>query len=76
MGRMPKDSVGFDLRKLSEEVADMRRELRAYIGEMRCLIAELQELQHRFNAEIAFPQRPKGPTERRGRDPIIISLLQ
>ena len=58
--RVPKDIVGSDLQKLSEEVAEMRIELSAHIGELRCLIAELQELQDRFNRELALlPHRPQ-----------------
>ena len=57
--RVPKDPVASDLQKLSEEVAEMRIELSAHIGELRCLIAELQELQERFNRELALlPEHP------------------
>ena len=59
MRRAPKNSIECDFQKLSEEVAEMRIELSAHIGELRCLIAELQELQEKFNEELALlPEHP------------------
>jgi len=60
MIRAAKDPIGCDLQKLSEEVAEMRMELSVHIGELRCLIAELQDLQNRFHKELALlPERPQ-----------------
>jgi len=60
MSRAAKDPVGCDIQKLSEEVAEMRIELSAHICELRCLLAELQELQDRFNKELALlPEHPQ-----------------